>query len=503
MTKRKVNIFSGISIDFLGYLLSILLSFALLPFYFEYISKSEYGIWLVINGLVSVISLIDVGADQYLTKFIADDKLFYSDKIGKYFYETLKVKFIVASLFLIIGAIIYLMINLFVKIDLEYQEIAQKSYLISLITLVLNLFLTTFSNIFFVRHHYFLVNFSNSLVLVLPSIFTIYLLKLNYGLLAFPISICVLSFIQLIYFVFKFKANFSHVKVSSEIFKFSVEKELYQFSKSFIILKWIHLIRTQFVIIVLNNSIGASFSTRYNITSRLPYMLQTLTSKFALMIFPTFSEYNSLGQTAKLKSMFISINKLLFRVSFLGGILLLGFSEKFISLWIGENLFLGNWILFFLLLHVLVYSSMAFFGVVVFSLQSFGSWTRWCIVEILILFSLTFYFWEILDTVSIVCLFVFSSLINQSYLFYHVLKILKIPIREFANSVLVYSIKSNLSIIVFTSIALKYFNIESWKGLIFTVLFLIISNYLIVNGFKFVNSNSKSLFGRLIDSFDL
>ncbi len=503
MTKRKENIFNGISIDIIGYLASIFLSFALLPWYFEYISKSEYGIWLVVNGLVSVISLIDVGVDQYLTKYIADDKLFYSEKISSFFFEALKVKFLIALLFLLIGLIFFFTINYFVRIDDQFQEVAKTSFLISLITLVLNLFLTTFSNIFFVRHYYFLVNFSNSIVLILPSLLTLYLLYWDFGIIAFPVAICIISIFQLIYFIVKFKLKFPHVTMSSNYFKLSIEKELYIFSKSFIILKWIHLIRTQYVIIVLNNLLGASYSTRYNITSRLPLLMQTLTSKFALMLFPSFSEINSSGQVEKLKGLFLSVNKLLFRISILGGVLLIAFNEKFISLWLGQYIYLGNLVLFLLLLHAIIYSSMGFFGIVVFSLQKFGKWTKWCLAEIMLLFIITFCFWERLNLISIISLFVFSSLINQSYLFYHVLKLLNVSFKEFANSVLSYSFKSNFSIFVFTALSLKYFNIDSWKSLIFTIVFLIVSNFLIVDGPKFMNSNSKSLFGRLLDSFDL
>jgi O-antigen/teichoic acid export membrane protein len=286
-------------------------------------------------------------------------------------------------------------------------------------------------------------------------------------------------------------------------FNFSFEKEIYNFSKSFLILKWIHVIRTQYILIVLNNVLGPVYSTRFNITSRLPLTLQTLTSKFSILFFPTFSELYSSGDYSSLSRLFFGVNKILFRGSFFACILFYGYSETFLNLWVGPGTYLGSLVLMMLLLHVFIYSSMGFFGVVVFSLQNFNKWTYWCIVEILGLSIITLFMWEKLNVNLIVGLFVFSSMINQSYLFVHVLKILNISVLDFSNKILLYAVKSNISTLIGLFLLVKFVEINSWFELIFAISGLFVLNILFIEGIKFYQTKSNSVIERLLKSFEI
>lgn len=503
MQNRKGKIFKGFSIDLIGYILSILLGFILLPYFFNYVTKSQYGLWLVINGLVSVVSLIDVGTDLYLTKYIADDSIFFSKNFGIKLISTIKIKILIALLFLLLGGVFYAFIDKIVDIDIETIDIAKQCFLISMGTLVSNLFLSTFSNIFFGRHHYFLVNFISSLVLIIPNLLTVVLLNFGFNIIAFPLTIFLVSIFQLTFFFIRFRILFNHIEFKMSDLNFSIDKEIYNFSKSFLILKWIHVIRTQYILIVLNNVLGPVYSTRFNITSRLPLMLQTLTSKLSIVLFPTFSELYTSGDFSNLSKLFFQINKILFRGSLFACILFFGYSEIFIKLWVGADSYLGSFVLLLLLLHVFIYSAMGFFGVVVFSFQNFNKWTFWCIVEIVGLTIITLFMWDKLTINLIVGFFVFSSLINQIYLFTHALRILNISVLDFANKIFFYAIKSNISTLIGLVFLAKFFEINSWIGLIFSITGLFLLNILSVEGIKFYHLSANSVWERLVKSFKI
>ena len=502
--KRSRSLIKGLSIDLIGYVVSIIIGFGILPIYFNFVSKYDYGIWLTVSSVVAMISLIDVGVDQYLTKNITNDDQFFSKKISIQISSSLFIKFIISFIFFIIGIILYYLLEKVIKINSQTISVARECFLVSFITLFVNLFLSTFTNVFFVRHQYSLVNSIAAISSIISSFLTLLLLYYKYSIISFPVSLLITSFLQLLFFIFYFKIKFKHIKINLFNFKIIDKKEIVKFSKSFIILKWIQTIRTQYVVILLNNIVGPAAATSYNITTKIPQMLQIVASKISIILFPTIAELYNKKDFEALKIFFLKFNKYIFRLCLFACIVLYFMSEDFITLWVGSNSFSGIIPLFLILIHIFVYSAMGLFGIIVFSTHIFNNWTKWCVFEILFLITFSTLIGKKYGVNGIIFSFVLSSLINQTYLFFHVLNLLSINVRLFIKEVFKYTLISNISTITFFYIVFFFhYRINTWQVFIGYLLLVFIFNLLSYEGIKMIKSKEIGLFNKFISSFNI
>jgi O-antigen/teichoic acid export membrane protein len=504
INKRTKSLLKGLSIDLVGYIVSIIVGFGILPIYFKFVSKFDYGIWLTVSSVVAMISLIDVGVDQYLTKVISNDDEFLSSNIGLHITSSIFIKLIISLFFFIIGIVLYFFIEKIININPYSISIVKKCFLLSFATLFINLFLSTFTNVFFVRHQYSLVNSIAALSSIISSFLTLLFLYYKFSIISFPFSLLITSFLQLIFFIFYFNRRFKHIKINFSKFIIIDKKEVVKFSKSFIILKWIQTIRTQYVVILLNNIVGPAAATSYNITTKIPQMLQIVTSKISIILFPTISELHNKKEGDGLKLIFIKFNKYIFRLCLFSCVVLFFLSENFITLWVGINSYSGTIPMFLILIHIFAYSAMGLFGIIVFSTHKFNNWTKWCIVEILFLVLFSYIIGKKFGINGIIFSFVLSSLINQTYLFFHVLRLLNINFIYFIKEVLKYSLTANTSTILFFLLLTRLnFQAKSWHELFIILIIVAAFNLIVFEGVKMIKSKETKILDKFISSFKL
>lgn len=472
MYLRKGKIISGIGIDAIGTIISVLVGLLVLPFFFHYISKNEYGLWLAINGLIALISIVDLGTDQYLTTIASDDEKFFSSMIGHHILSTLIVKFVIACIFVGVGIIIYIFIPHLLVIELSAITAAKNAYLIALLALILILFGGTISTLLYARHHFSLVSGLASLSGILASFVTIIFLTLDFGISAFPIALVCSALIQYTFLFGFLRKNYSHIKFSMSNFRFQNQKEMINYSMSFQILRWVFTLRTQYIVIAINNLVGPNAVVLYSLTNRLPQMVTMFASKIALPFFPTFAEYFTKEQREMAASTFKKVNRLLIRFSLFAAIVCFSVNKAFVSEWVGEDSFAGMGVLFLLTFYAFVYAAMGAFGIIIYSSKKFERWTIWSIIEMVCAVTLSYLLSFSFGLVGVIAGFALTSLITQVYLFRIVLKQLHISSFDFAKGVLNYALVTNVSTIIASTILIGFMNISGWLE-IFSVCFFV------------------------------
>jgi len=493
---RKIKLISGIGVDAIGSIISIIVGFMAIPYFFDYISKEQYGLWLAINGLVALISVVDIGTDQYLTTVVADDSKFYSFEIGNYILSTLVIKFLIASIFMGVGLIIYIFISYILVINSSDINISRNTYVLALLTLVFTLFMGTISTILYARQHFTLINTLTSVVGVITSFGTIFLLSLNFNIAAFPSAILIASIFQFsILFIF-LVINYPHINLNLTKFKFINKYEMIQYATSFQILKWIHILRTQYIIIAINNLVGPSSAALYTLTYRLPQMVIVFASKIAIPFFPAFSEYFANEKIEIAANIFIKINLFLFRFALFGAIVCFVVTKSFVSLWVGTINFAGNNTLLLLCFYVFIIASMGVFGIIIYSSKKFEKWTYVSFVEVICAITLSYVLSFKLGLFGLVAGFVFASIISQLYLFKIVLNQLKIPINYFIKKIFLYSVGKNISTIFVAIITWWFIEISDWIELISLCTIFVLIHLLLSEGLLFFKSTELGVKAR-------
>jgi O-antigen/teichoic acid export membrane protein len=497
MSRHRLKIISGISIDTLGTFSSMLIGILALPFVFNYLSKEQYGLWLAISALLAMISVVDMGTDQYLTTVVADDSKFYSQEIGHHIFSTLIVKFAVTTVLAGIGLILYIFIASLIAIEPSALTSAKDAYLIGLLAFVFTLFAGTISTILFGRHHFSLVNGLASLSGILSSTGAIFLLALGLDIKAFPIALLCAAITQYsILFAFVVK-KYPHIRFNRNDFKFQNKKEMIKYSSTFQVLKWAHILRTQYIVIAINNLLGPSAVVLFNLTNRLPQTIMFFTSKIAMPFFPLFVKYFANQQICLISNLFIKINRWIFRLSLFAVIVTFVISECFVTLWVGASSFAGFGVLFVLCIYAFLSASMGAFGIVIFASKKFEHWIFWTGVDILAAIFLSYVLSFHYGLFGIILGFGLASLINMIYLFKIVLKQLSLTFREFSENVFAYGFLTNISTLLAGLFAISFMKISGWAELAAVSLIFILIHIACNEGFLILKSKKIGIKAKL------
>jgi O-antigen/teichoic acid export membrane protein len=477
MSNRK-KILSGVIVDYAGSTIAVIIGFIVIPYYFDYITKIEFGVWLVVSGVVALFSMADLGTDQYLTTVTSNNDKFYGDVYADYISSILFIKIIVAIVITSIAVITYLFLTSIVDIDIAYQEAAKFTFILSSSMLVLGLFFSTISTILYARHHYSLINSFVSVFSVTTSLGTVFLLSLGFGVASFPLALLSSASVQYsILFIYLLK-KYPNIKLKIRGFRFIDKKEIIGYTTSFQVLKWVHTLRVQYITIAINNLIGPVYLTQYNLTNKLPQMIPQYAVKIIHPFFPTVSDLFHKKDFNGVTRVLIKITKILSRVAILSGLLVFMMNESFITLWVGSNMFAGSWVVLWMVVYMIGHIALGFFGIIIFSSKKFEKWIQWSIIEIIsaVLLSYVLNIWFSFS--GIVAGIVLASLPNQYYLFHIVLKQLAIKKSDFIKNIITYALVPNILPAVLIAFFYLNYNINNWFEFVVVGLLAVISSLL-------------------------
>lgn len=499
---NKKNIVSSISIDILGSLLATFIGFAVIPFYFYYIDTTQFGLWLALSGTLALITLVDLGTDQYLTTVTATDSKFYASDYNLYFTSIIVLKTVVSFIVVLFASIIYWYLPHVIDIDVQWIEEAKKAFFIGVFGLLVGMYSSTFSTVLYARHHYSLVNFSVSFFAIVSSVLTIGLLYLGYGILAFPIALLLANTSQCFFLFFCMTRNYTHVKLQIKNFYFIERQELIGYTTTFQILRWVYTLRTQYIVIAINNLVGAAYVTQYNLTNKIPQMVPGYAVKLVHPFFPIIADLFHQGNVQGVQEIFTKISKILFRIAFFCGIILFVLNKAFVHLWVGSDKFSGDFVAVLLIIYMIIYVAMGSFGIVIYASKKFENWTQWSIVEIVIAVGLSYILSFPYGFIGVVFGFVSASLISQMYLFKLVMKQLNIKPLSFLSHVIYYAFVPNILPCLFGAVVLVYFTIDSWLDfIVFGFIFVLLG--FLREIFSMMISDEKGIKNKIYKAFKL
>lgn len=498
-SSRKNKIIAGVSIDYAGSLVSIIVSFVVVPFFFRYITKEEYGIWLAINGVIAMVGLVEIGVDTYLTTKIADTTVFYSEKITGIISNAFVVKAVIAGLFLLIGVVVYNYLPSFVS-GFSITRGAYLAYMIAMTGIISGIFMSTITTVLTGRNHLSLVNSFSVFFSTAASILSVILLSLNVGLASFPLSALMCSTVNYLILLIMMRRKYPHIRLNFKTISFAYIKDLFNYTKSFQLLRILYVIRTQYIVLVITKLVGPAGVTQYNITNRIPQMIPAYVSRGATAIFPSLAEFFAEGNLEKVRGIYLRMSKVILRMAFLSGILVYFCNEPFIALWVGKDKFAGSTISLLLILYMAVSIVMSSIGTIVYAKGEFRKWPLLSVVEVTAAIILSYVFYRYFGFVGIVSGFLFSSLITSLYLYVLVNHILKVNMPDFLRSIAFYALFPNVCTLAVGIYCRRIYPIDNWWALLITPAVMMAVHLFSLEGIRFVFSKETTFRGKLSDA---
>jgi O-antigen/teichoic acid export membrane protein len=358
-TKAKKNILASIFIRGL----SISISLIVVPLTINYLNPSRYGIWLTISSIIGWFSFFNVGLTQGLRNRFAEAKAKGNDELAQSYVSTTYA--ILAIIFFSVW-LIFLAVNHF----LDWSSILNISTDMKSEVSTLAIIVFTYFCLQFVLNIITTVLLANqepaksSLIDVLGQVvsllFIFILVKTTEGsLIRLGIALCLSPLLVLVVAnIFFFSGPYRKYRPVFSSIKFSNAKDLFNLGVVFFIIQVAGLIQFETANIIIARNFSTADVTSYNIVFKY---FNILNMGFTIFLSPFWSASTEAfvkNDIQWIKNAIKKYNQLNLLLVF-GGLIMLIFSQKVYSLWLGEG---KVNISFYLSLSGFLYFSLLMFG---------------------------------------------------------------------------------------------------------------------------------------------
>lgn len=326
---------------FLIRIVSVPISFILVPLTMNYVNSDSYGIWITISSIVAWMSFFDIGINNglrnKLTQSIAIGDLNLSKKYVSTTYAILGL--ISLSIF-----VLFFIFNIFLDWSVILNTAPKLTNELSNVALIvvgyfsLKFFLSTINTILMSYQQPASASF-RGLIEQASSLVVIYFLTkfTNGSLLNLALGLCISPLIILIFFnISLFYGRFKEISPSLQFVDFSITKDLMGIGLKFFIIQLAGIVQFQSANFIIIQSYGSNEVTIYNIVFKYFSILTMLMAILMTPIWSAVTDAYAKNDYSWILKIEIKFRKVSLFLSILGLIMLL--SSNFIyELWLGKG----------------------------------------------------------------------------------------------------------------------------------------------------------------------
>lgn len=490
MQTHKKSIIQGIASDSVIFVLTILLSFAVIPVYLHFISLEEFGIYIAIQGIIAVISLADIGMPMYSTKKMSSDDFFNSYELMPFLNSAQIFQYLLALALLLLGVTVSFYVNSILDLNTIYSNISQELFLLFWLSVVVGILFGLNHAILKSRHELKYMNIAVFMILLLSSVLNILFLYLDYGLLSFGVSILSGTIIVNLFIASKVYLDYKINLFIPKQFQKKYIVEGWEYIKQFQLLRIAQVSKTSLFTVLLSNYGGQILVAQYNITNKVPGLIPGFISKIIMNLFPSISAHFENGEREKLIPYFEKVFKLGVFTTLFCLYALFALNETFVSLWVGADKFIGFEIFIFILLNFIIMTLISFTGIIIHSSGEFKKMPLIAFIEVVVFVALSYTLYKFIGINGFFIGYLLSMMIGLIYSIHLVNSILSINIykwvidgvKRFGLLLILMIVGEYLIGITIESLIAEFL----LKGTVFIVLFIFLSgSYTKINLLRF------------------
>ena len=318
-------------------LISIVVSFLMMPFLVNELGNYWYGIWAIITSITAAYHLFDLGMASAVTRY-------FSYAIGK--DDSVAANKVVSTAFIVYSGIATLIIlatfgfalvpGLFIE-DPSQGDILFWLIVISGSSVALEFPFNSLAGIPQAKLKFHYVALIRIFVTLISAVGVYFAVINDHGLIGMAIIIFITSRVSNVLYFIVSKKVFPELKISKALFDKVLLKEMFSYSTWSFIISIAQMARTNLDNILVAALISIPAVTTYAIAIRLIELSAQLLSQATNMFNPTFTQYVAQGKSQELKRDILFVTKINVFSSMIFCLGLLLFSGPFISIWMGPE----------------------------------------------------------------------------------------------------------------------------------------------------------------------
>jgi len=336
---RGKNLIRGSAVKSLSFVVSIIISFFLMPFLISSLGDRTYGIWTLVGTFLGYYGLLDIGLSSAVGRFI-------SRAVGRNDADDVR-RTISTSFYLFLGLGTFATL-VTVLLTCSIGAFMKPTENLSLFRLLLLLLGVNFAFDFPVRA--FNAVFSSNLredvsmgittvKTILCTLAIVYVIRRGYGIVGLAVVSVVFSVVDSLTRIFLSYKIDSRTTVSVKYFDKTKIRPLFNYSFFAFLGRIANILRFRLDQFVITAYVGLSAVTHYFVATRLVEYLITFISQMIGVVTPLFSQDEGRNDFEGIRRKFMFVSKLSEYVSiYFCGITLL-YGKYFIERWMGPGYF--------------------------------------------------------------------------------------------------------------------------------------------------------------------
>lgn len=318
---------------------SIIIGFLLVPLSISYLGSEQYGLWLTLFSFVGWFSFFDFGIGHglrnKLTEALAKDNF----KQAKIYVSTAYISVFLLSVLLVgVFFILYPHVNWGNLFNSEFEFVDQLVVIV-FIVFSINLLLKLITIIYYSNQNASAPGLFHFLgqILTILGVLTVFTFEIKslviYGSILSFSNLIILLFATL----FTFFITYKHLSPSIFLFESSYVKDIFNLGGKFFIIQISATILYATDNFIINYLFGGAEVTTYNLAFKYFSILTLIMSTILMPYWSAFTDAYVKGDLIWIKSSLLILTKLLLVMMIIGFIMIV-FSDKFYSLWVGEQI---------------------------------------------------------------------------------------------------------------------------------------------------------------------
>lgn len=346
----------GLSTGYVYIILSILISFFMIPFSLQYLTKEEFGIFTIANELLMWLGLLELGSVSVLRsrashKLGGDNTINFDKLVSSAFF----IQFIAALLILFIGIILSYKLGNFIDFN-DNVENFELVFQLMILGLSLTISTNVFSSLLIASKQIHIDNYLKIGLLLLKTSVTIVLLMLGFKLISLAIANLLSVVIINIIAYYRVKKHFKDLKINYKMISFIEIKGLVGKGWWFTLGGLAGIMINYLDALLIGKFVSLAMVTNFIITKKL----FDTANRFFMQIFNVTRPYIGQFYGASKKDELLKLTTISKKISVFGSIIITLFiiliNEKFISVWVGDEFYLGSEITLLLGLNFILQS---------------------------------------------------------------------------------------------------------------------------------------------------
>lgn len=279
---------------------------AIVPIIIKFIGVEGYGVWIMIQTLLTYSSVADMGLSPAITKYTAEyDGHNDHNKIIEIFNTLFVVYvFLCILLFFIVFACKGLIVDTLIRPVNIPKETVSFALMIAMLVFVCNMAFSVYPSFLNGLQRMDVTNKIDSISSIIKFVASILLLYFGGGIKGLALAGGVSCIITIIMYVYNCKRIAPYLTFNPFLFNFKTLKEIWGFSMYGAMNNVVAMIHLQLDKLIINYFLGVNSLAFYDIAHRLVFFLWGLCGSFVVPIMPAISSVHAVSGIEKTKEVF-------------------------------------------------------------------------------------------------------------------------------------------------------------------------------------------------------